>query len=73
MPTCLLGNQGFSVFWLPIALIRGTRHLAWDWQVHAHHHLVAQITGAVGLAVVSLALLVPMNVGVGWSAWRLGE
>lgn len=55
-----------------VSLIRGTRHLASDWPVHAHHHLIADITGAVGLAVVSLLILIgPMRRRERWAWWAL--
>jgi hypothetical protein len=55
-----------------VSLIRGTRHLASDWPVHAHHHLIADITGAVGLAVVSLLILIgPIRKRETWAWWAL--
>ncbi len=55
-----------------IALIQGTRHLCWDWPVHAHHHLLAHITSAVGLSVVSLLLLLgPLQRRELWAWWAL--
>lgn len=55
-----------------ISLIRGTRHLAWDWPVHAHHHLIGNITAAVGLSVVSLLILFgPMQRREAWAWWAL--
>lgn len=55
-----------------VGLIRGTRHLTWDWPVHAHHHLVAHVTSAVGLSVVSLLVLAgPMQRRERWAWWAL--
>lgn len=55
-----------------IALIQGTRHLGWDWPVHAHHHLLAHVTSAVGLCVVSLLVLAgPMQRRERWAWWSL--
>ena len=55
-----------------IALIQGTRHLSWDWPVHAQHHLLAHITSAVGLSVVSLFLIFgPLKRREPWAWWAL--
>ncbi len=55
-----------------ISLIQGTRHLSWDWPVHAHHHLLAHIASAVGLSVVSLLLIFgPLQRGEPWVWWAL--
>ena len=55
-----------------IALIQGTRHLSWDWPVHAHHHLLAHITSAVGLSIVSLLLIFgPLQRRERWAWWAL--
>lgn len=55
-----------------VTLFRGTRHLAWDWPVHAHHHLIAQIAAVVGLSVVSLLILAgPMRRRERWAWWSL--
>ena len=55
-----------------IAIIQGTRHLSWDWPVHAHHHLLAHITAAVGLSVVSLMLILgPLKRRELWAWWAL--
>lgn len=55
-----------------IAVIRGSRHFSWDWPTHAHHHLLANIATAVGLAIVALLVLVgPLQRGERWSWWGL--
>lgn len=55
-----------------IAVIRGSRHFSWDWPTHAHHHLLANIATAVGLAVVALLVLIgPLHRGERWSWWGL--
>lgn len=55
-----------------VSLVRGTRHLAWDWPVHAHHHLIANISVAVGLSVVSLLILFgPVQRRERWAWWAL--
>lgn len=55
-----------------IAVIRGSRHFAWDWPTHAHHHLLAHITAAVGLSVVALMVLFgPLRRRKGWAWWAL--
>ena len=55
-----------------IASIQGSRHLAWDWPVHAHHHLLAHICAAVGLSVVSMFLVLgPLQRREAWAWWAL--
>ncbi len=55
-----------------IALAQGTRHFAWDWPVHAHHHLLAHLSSAVGLCIVSLLLVFgPLRRGEAWAWWAL--
>lgn len=55
-----------------IAVIRGSRHFSWDWPTHAHHHLLANIATAVGLAIVALLVLIgPLQRGEPWSWWGL--
>lgn len=53
-----------------IAVIRGTRHFGWDWPTHAHHHLAAHISGAVGLAVVGLLVMLEAR-SEPWAWWAL--
>lgn len=55
-----------------IALIQGTRHLTADWPVHAHHHLTAHISGAVGLSIVSLVIVAgPLQRREPWTLWAM--
>lgn len=55
-----------------VSLIRGTRHLAWEWPVHAHHHLIGNISTAVGLSLVGLMVLFgPMQRREKWAWWAL--
>lgn len=55
-----------------IAVIRGSRHFSWDWPTHAHHHLLANIATAVGLAIVALLILIgPLQRGEQWAWWGL--
>ncbi len=55
-----------------IALIQGSRHLAWDWPAHAHHHLIAHISGVCGLALLSLILVFgPLQRRERWAWWCL--
>lgn len=55
-----------------VSLIRGTRHLGWEWPVHAHHHLIANISTSVGLCVVALMILSgPMQRREKWAWWAL--
>lgn len=70
LPSALLGVPLLAT--ILVSLFRGTRHLSWDWPVHAHHHLVANISTAVGLAVVSLLLVVgPLQRRERWTWWAL--
>lgn len=55
-----------------VSLFRGTRHLARDWPVHAHHHLVGNVSTAVGLALVGLLIVLgPMRRRERWAWWAL--
>ena len=55
-----------------IALIQGTRHLSWEWPAHAHHHLLGNISTAVGLAIVSLLVIFgPLQRSERWAWWAL--
>lgn len=55
-----------------VSLIRGSRHLAWDWPVHAHHHLIGNISTAVGLSVVGLLIVFgPLQRREKWAWWAL--
>lgn len=55
-----------------VLLVQATRHLYWDWPVHAHHHLLAHIASGVGLAVVSLLLVFrPLRRRERWAWWGL--
>lgn len=55
-----------------ISLVQATRHLYWDWPVHAHHHLLAHIATGVGLAMVGLLLITgPLQREERWSWWAL--
>lgn len=55
-----------------VAVIRGSRHFGWDWPTHAHHHLLAHITGATGLSVIALLVLFQaLRHDQRWAWWAL--
>jgi hypothetical protein len=55
-----------------VALIQGTRHLAWSWPAHAQHHLISHIALAVGLGTICLLLVAgPLRRSERWSWWAL--